>query len=418
MDKLMTAQHLIDVLKDKNKNTKLDLHCHSDVSDGVKSLVELMMEARENGVEVLAITDHDTAKVFEPIAAGLVNPEDYGVKVVPGVEITTYTEQGMVETLMYGFDYVKFHDKQQSSDSEFKFLTREFKLKRNFDVFKQRLEKARQFGVITDEQADIRNYIRLTSPEEGGVPIPFIDFNKGEEFLIRGVDGTPVANSQSLTFDGEGKGDICHNDNARLAETVVIDGNIYSVSYDSFNSKLFGAMKQNPVGKEYLDNFVKPDGNVGVTTFGDFLRFVTQDPENPIYVSPEGYYPSIEDNVKFGHSVGAIVGLAHPYNYPQLSATPDAIMQIAIDSGVDFLECAYGFATLEQMNHINNVANSQDREILLTGGTDKHKNFTDVAETTPWTLGTTVRTNLEITTENIQNIDKIYLDSQDLCEAQ
>ena len=412
MSKLMTAQHLVEVLKDKNKNTKLDLHCHSDVSDGVKSLVELMLEARENGVEVLAITDHDTAKVFEPIAAGLINPEDYGIKVVPGVEVTTYTEQGMVETLMYGFDYVNFHDKQQAIGSDFKFLTREFKLKRNFDVFKQRLESARQFGLITDEQADIRNYIRLTSPEEGGVPIPFIEFNRGEEFLIRNLNGSPLQNASS-----QGR-DICHNDNVRLAETVVIDGKIYSVSYDSFNSKLFAAIKQNPVGKGYLDSFLKPDGNVGVETFGDFLRFITQDPANPIYVSPEGYYPSIEDNVRFGHSVGAIVGLAHPYNYPQLTATPDAIMQIAIDSGVDFLECVYGFANIEQMNHINNVAQNQDREILLTGGTDKHKNFTDVAETEPWTLGTTVRTGLEITTQNIQNIDKIYANSLIMEEAQ
>ena len=93
--------------------------------------------------------------------------------------------------------------------------------RQNFDVFKQRLESARQFGLITDEQADIRNYIRLTSPEEGGVPIPFIEFNRGEEFLIRNLNGSP------LQGDNSQGGDICHNDNVRLAETVVIDGKIY-----------------------------------------------------------------------------------------------------------------------------------------------------------------------------------------------
>ncbi len=79
MDKLMTANALRMVLEDKSKNTKFDLHCHSVVSDGTKTLVELLQEAKANGVKVFSVTDHDTAKAYEPVATGIVNPKDYGV---------------------------------------------------------------------------------------------------------------------------------------------------------------------------------------------------------------------------------------------------------------------------------------------------------------------------------------------------
>ena len=36
-----------------------DLHCHSTVSDGLLAPAELMRRAKDNGVELLALTDHD-----------------------------------------------------------------------------------------------------------------------------------------------------------------------------------------------------------------------------------------------------------------------------------------------------------------------------------------------------------------------
>lgn len=39
---------------------KYDLHSHSTASDGVLSPTELVQRAVEQGVEMLALTDHDT----------------------------------------------------------------------------------------------------------------------------------------------------------------------------------------------------------------------------------------------------------------------------------------------------------------------------------------------------------------------
>ncbi|MBY0577437.1 MAG: PHP domain-containing protein [Burkholderiales bacterium] len=63
----------------------IDLHCHSTISDGVLSPGELVSRAAENGVEVLALTDHDDCD-------GLVEARRtatlHGMKFLNGVEIS------------------------------------------------------------------------------------------------------------------------------------------------------------------------------------------------------------------------------------------------------------------------------------------------------------------------------------------
>ena len=66
-------------------NRKIDLHLHSLASDGRLSPTELVELAQRNGVQRLALTDHDTtAGVPEAVAAG----RRLGVEVVAGVELS------------------------------------------------------------------------------------------------------------------------------------------------------------------------------------------------------------------------------------------------------------------------------------------------------------------------------------------
>ena len=60
-----------------------DLHTHSTASDGRLSPAELVAAAREAGVQMLSITDHDVADAY----AGLVAPA--GLTVVPGIEFSS-----------------------------------------------------------------------------------------------------------------------------------------------------------------------------------------------------------------------------------------------------------------------------------------------------------------------------------------
>jgi hypothetical protein len=64
---------------------RFDLQSHSTHSDGALSATEVVELAAEAGVELLALSDHDTISgVAEAIEAG----ERFGVRVVPAVEIS------------------------------------------------------------------------------------------------------------------------------------------------------------------------------------------------------------------------------------------------------------------------------------------------------------------------------------------
>ncbi|MES2259086.1 MAG: 3',5'-nucleoside bisphosphate phosphatase [Pseudomonadota bacterium] len=64
---------------------KVDLHCHSNVSDGVLPPAKVAQCAREAGVDVWALTDHDEVG---GIAAARAAAADYGMRFVTGVEIS------------------------------------------------------------------------------------------------------------------------------------------------------------------------------------------------------------------------------------------------------------------------------------------------------------------------------------------
>src|SRR6266536_2952488 len=63
----------------------IDLHAHTLASDGSDTPLELVGAAAAAGIEVLAVTDHDTVEgLGQALAAG----ERAGVQVLPGCEVT------------------------------------------------------------------------------------------------------------------------------------------------------------------------------------------------------------------------------------------------------------------------------------------------------------------------------------------
>jgi len=78
---------------------RIDLHTHSSVSDGTDAPAELVAAAARAGLDVVALTDHDTmAGLGEAQAAG----ERLNVKVVRGIELTCQYEGVTVHLLGYG----------------------------------------------------------------------------------------------------------------------------------------------------------------------------------------------------------------------------------------------------------------------------------------------------------------------------
>ena len=65
---------------------RIDLHTHSRASDGTQSPGELVRAAVSAGIDVLALTDHDTADGWDEAAEVAV---DAGITLVRGMEIST-----------------------------------------------------------------------------------------------------------------------------------------------------------------------------------------------------------------------------------------------------------------------------------------------------------------------------------------
>ncbi len=83
--------------------SRVDLHIHSAVSDGRFDPAEVVKKAAEAGLTVMALTDHDTV---DGIAPALEAARAYPwLKVIPGVEISTYVTEGEVHVLGYLLDY-------------------------------------------------------------------------------------------------------------------------------------------------------------------------------------------------------------------------------------------------------------------------------------------------------------------------
>ncbi|MDO5617171.1 PHP domain-containing protein [Kocuria sp.] len=78
---------------------KIDLHTHSTVSDGTQSPAEVMEAAAYAGLDVVALTDHDTTAGWEQAAEAA---QGVGVSLVRGTEVSCQTEHGIsVHLLSY-----------------------------------------------------------------------------------------------------------------------------------------------------------------------------------------------------------------------------------------------------------------------------------------------------------------------------
>lgn len=78
---------------------RIDLHTHSTVSDGTESPAVLIRAARDAGLDVIALTDHDSTAGWGPAAEAA---QVEGVALIPGMEVSCRTDSGIsVHVLSY-----------------------------------------------------------------------------------------------------------------------------------------------------------------------------------------------------------------------------------------------------------------------------------------------------------------------------
>lgn len=92
---------------------KSDFHMHTSASDGKLSPEELINAAKAEGLDIIAVTDHDTTAALKRV---LMAGEKAGVKVIPGIELSTIHNDESIHILGY------FRDNSYDNEDFQKFL--------------------------------------------------------------------------------------------------------------------------------------------------------------------------------------------------------------------------------------------------------------------------------------------------------
>ena len=78
------------------------MHMHTTHSDGIFSPYELITKCKQHNLSVISITDHDSVAAFpDAIEYG----KEFGVEVIPGVELSALVDDRDVHILGYFLDY-------------------------------------------------------------------------------------------------------------------------------------------------------------------------------------------------------------------------------------------------------------------------------------------------------------------------
>lgn len=107
----------------------IDLHTHTNYSDGTWSVGKLLEEAEKAKIEVLSITDHNTVKGYRELRK-INYSQTFSGDILLGVELDTVYEGVKFELLAYDFDYEKldkwiyenYETKKPNLETEFEFM--------------------------------------------------------------------------------------------------------------------------------------------------------------------------------------------------------------------------------------------------------------------------------------------------------
>ncbi len=168
---------------------KVDLHMHTNCSDGRLSPCQVIDMAAKAGIPIISITDHDNVHAFaEAVKYG----NQSGVQVIPGVEISADVGEQEIHILGY------FIDHKNSKLLEFLSSSRKLRIRRNEKI----VEKLNTLGskiqfdsILVKAGADTsigRPHIAMELNEEGFVSSYYDAFIKyigdGKPAYVRKVN--------------------------------------------------------------------------------------------------------------------------------------------------------------------------------------------------------------------------------------
>lgn len=119
--------------------TKIDLHVHSNFSDGKDSVKEVLDLAKKREVEILSFVDHDTILTY---SKALSYANQLGIKLIPGIEISAYDFKRKRKVHVLGYKY-------DLDAPNIKKLTEPLLNRRHLHSLSQ-IEKIEKYGIDVD----------------------------------------------------------------------------------------------------------------------------------------------------------------------------------------------------------------------------------------------------------------------------
>lgn len=121
---------------------KIDLHVHSNFSDGKDSVKEVLDRAKKHEVEILSFVDHDTNLTY---FEALPYANQLGIELVPGIEISAYDFKRKKKVHVLGYKY-------DIEAPNIKKLTEPLLRARHLHSLSQ-IEKIEEYGIDVDIDA-------------------------------------------------------------------------------------------------------------------------------------------------------------------------------------------------------------------------------------------------------------------------
>lgn len=131
----------------------IDLHLHTNHSDGTDSVKELLEKAEKQKLEIISITDHDSVGAYFELEMHPEIREKFKGEIVIGSEIKTAFDETNIEILAYGIDYKKIKIKTIRDESQTKIQT---------DILKHHIQVAKNLGIKVNENIEID----ITNPDK------------------------------------------------------------------------------------------------------------------------------------------------------------------------------------------------------------------------------------------------------------
>ncbi len=89
---------------DKADDKLIDMHTHTNYSDGELAPQELIKLAIDKNIGTLAITDHDTIEGIKTVNKQDKIIVDSGIEIIDGIELSAKVDKGLMHILGYGID--------------------------------------------------------------------------------------------------------------------------------------------------------------------------------------------------------------------------------------------------------------------------------------------------------------------------